>query len=174
MKFVYIVARSLVGSAVDGHAVPHLILYDKHPDFLELLPKLFDVVTDHAVVQLHVGTMIEHVEGACHIQFQRGCHVFRLRFCHPAQLVVQISQNRHLFRHGVCEVFPIHVLHSAVDQALFLCAQSVAPAYNQLAQRQNEVGLECQRFVLVGVIEIDVHRVDVIIAGGRNADDLSL
>ena len=37
--------RQLVGSAVDGNAVPHLILDHQHTDFLELLAQFLNVLS---------------------------------------------------------------------------------------------------------------------------------
>ena len=44
-----------MGGAVDGHAVPDLILHHQHPDFLELLAQLLDVVADDAAIQSKVN-----------------------------------------------------------------------------------------------------------------------
>ncbi len=51
-----------MGGAVDGHAVPDLILHHQHPNFLELLAQLLDVVADDAAIHIHVRVMVEHVE----------------------------------------------------------------------------------------------------------------
>ena len=64
-------------------------------------------------------------------------------------------------------------MNRTVDDGLFDRLQSLAPADDQLAQRQDEVGLERQRIVIITVVEVDIHRVDVAVAGRRNANHLS-
>ena len=57
-------------SAVNGNAVPHLILYHQHTDFLELLTQFLDVIADNAVVDVHIALVVEHIEGAGYIDFK--------------------------------------------------------------------------------------------------------
>ena len=47
-------------------------------------------------------------------------------------------------------------------------------AHHQLAEGQDEVRLQCQRVVLVGVVLVDVHGVHVLGTGGADADHLAL
>ncbi len=78
MHLVDVVAGGLAGGPVDGDAVPHLVLHHQHPDLFQLLAQLLDVVADNAVVDVHVAAVVEHVEGAGHIDFQRRGDVLRL------------------------------------------------------------------------------------------------
>ena len=117
--------------------------------------------------------MVEHVQGTRHINFQRCRQRLRFLFFLLSQGVVQILQNRDIFRPRVVQVGLVDDVNRAVDDGLFDRLQAIAPADDQLAQRQDKVGLECQRIVIIAVIEVDVHRVDVAVAGGRNADYLS-
>jgi len=55
--------------AVDGDAVPHLILDDQHPDLLELLAKLFNVKRDDAVLNIYVRPVVEYVQRAGDVDF---------------------------------------------------------------------------------------------------------
>ena len=70
VHLVDIVAGGLVGSAVNGNAVPHLILDHQHTDFLELLAQLLDVIADNAVIDVHIALVVEHIEGAGYIDFK--------------------------------------------------------------------------------------------------------
>ena len=117
--------------------------------------------------------MVEHVQGARHIDFKRRGQPLRFLFLLHAQSIVQVFQNRDVFRPGIVEVRLIDDVHRTVDERLFNGLQAISPADNQLTERKNEVRLEGQRVFLLGVVEVDVHRIDVAAAGGRNADDLS-
>ena len=59
-----------MSGTVDGNAVPHLILYHQHTDFLELLAQFLDVIADNAVIDVHIALVIEHIEGAGYIDFK--------------------------------------------------------------------------------------------------------
>ena len=50
---------------------PYLILYDEHTELLHLLAQLLDVIADDAVVDVHVGAVVEQVQTALHIDLQR-------------------------------------------------------------------------------------------------------
>ena len=75
-----IVASRFMGVAVDGHMVPHMVLYDEHPDFLELLAQLLDVVADDAAIHIHVRVMVEHIQRAGDVDFQSSGDVLRFLF----------------------------------------------------------------------------------------------
>ena len=77
VHLVDVVTGGLVGSAVDGNAVPHLILYHQHTDFLELLAQFLDVIADNAVVDVHIALVVEHIEGAGYIR--AACQVLNLK-----------------------------------------------------------------------------------------------
>ena len=173
MELVHVVPGGFALGAVGGDAAPHLILHDEHPQLLELLAQFLDVVADQPVAHIHVRVMIEHIQGAGYVDFQRGGQRLRFLFLLLSQGVVQILQNGDVLRPGVAQVGLVDDVHRAVDDSLLNGLQTFAPADDQLAQRQDKVGLECQRIVIIAVIEVDVHRVDVAAAGGRNADHLS-
>ena len=174
VHFVNVVAGGFVGFPVDGHSVPHGVLHDEHPDLLELLAQLLDVEADNTVFNVDVGAVVEHVEGAGNVDFQSRGDVLRLLFLLPPQLVIQVLQNRHILRHRVAEIIPVHHAHTAVDDGLFHRHEAVLAADDQLAEGEDEVGFQAQRVLIVAVIEIQVHRVDVVRACGGNFDDLSV
>lgn len=87
-KLVDVVAGGLVGSAVNGNAVPHLILYHQHTDFLELLAQFLDVIADNAVVDVHIALVVEHIEGAGYIDFKGRSDILGFLFLlFPKQVI---------------------------------------------------------------------------------------
>ena len=172
VHFVNVVAGGFVGFPVDGHSIPHGVLHDEHPDLLELLAQLLDVEADNAVFDVDVGAVVEHVERAGNVDFQSRGDVLRLLFLLPPQLVIQVLQNRHILRHRVAEIIPVHHAHTAVDDGLFHRHEAVLAAHDQLAEGEDEVGFQAQRVFIVAVIEIQVHGIDVVRACGGNFNDL--
>ena len=63
LSLIHILTGALVGSAVNGNAVPHLIMDHQHTEFLELLAQLLNVIADNAVIDVHIALVIEHIEG---------------------------------------------------------------------------------------------------------------
>ncbi len=100
MELVEIVAGRFMGSAVDGHTVPDLILHHQHPDFLELLAQLLDVVADDAAVHIHVRVMVEHIQRTGDVDFQSGGDVLRFLFILRTEGIIQVLQQRHILRFG--------------------------------------------------------------------------
>ena len=172
VHLVNVVAGGLVGFPVDGHSVPHGVLHDEHPDLLELLAQLLDVEGHDAVFNVDVGAVVEHVERAGNVDF-KGCgDVLRLLFLLPPQLVIQVLQNRHILRLRVAEIIPVHHAHTAVDDGLFHRHEAVLAAHDQLAEGEDKVGFQAQRVFIVRIVEIQVHRVDVMRACGGDFNDL--
>ena len=87
-----------MGGAVDGDAVPHLVLDHQHPDLFQLLAQLLDVVADDAVIDVDRSAVVEHVQGAGNVDFQRRGDVLRLLFLLGAEQVIQILQDGHVLR----------------------------------------------------------------------------
>ena len=52
--------------------------------------------------------------------------------------------------------------------------EALLAAYHQLTQRKNEVGFQRKGVVVLAVIEVYIHRVHILAAGGRNAHHLSV
>ena len=126
MKFV---ARSTVSPCalipVYGNTVPHLILDHQHTQAFELLSQLLDIKADNTVVDIHIGTVVKNIQAAMHIQFQRRRDPLRLRLRLPLDLVIQIFQQRHILRAGVCDIGAVHDPHSTVNDRLFHRLQTV-------------------------------------------------
>ena len=90
------------------------------------------------------------------------------------QQVVKVLQNGHILRAGVIEIGLIDQPHTAVNDGFLDRLQALFAAHDQLAQGQNEVGLERQRAFIVRVVQVQVHRIDIVGGSGRNLDDLPM
>jgi len=163
-----------MGGAVDGNAVPHLILHHQHSDFLQLLAQLFDVIADNSIVDVHICPVIEHIEGACYIDFQRRGDVLCFFLVLLSQKMIQILQNGHILWTWVVQIVLIDQPHTAINDGFLHRLQSFLAAHNQLAQGQDKVRLEGQRAFIVRVVQIQVHRIDVVGGSGRNLNDLPM
>ncbi len=119
VELIDVVARSLAGLAVARHAVPDLVLHDQHPELFELLAQLLYVVADHAVIDVHVRPVIEHVEAAGDVNLQRRGEELRLFLVLRAETVVQVLENRHILGARVGEVVPVDHADAAVYDGLF-------------------------------------------------------
>ena len=173
VEFVDVIPRGSVLRTIDGHTVPHLILDYEHSQFFQLFAQLLDVIADNPVVQLHVGLVVEYLQRTIDVDFQRCGNPLCLRFLLAAQAGIQITKHRHILRHRVFKVFLVHQRQAAVNDRFFLRFNPIARSHNQLAQRQDEVRLHTQRVIIIRIVHIDVHRIDIVVAGGRNMDNLS-
>ena len=173
MELVHVVARCLVLGAVNGDSVPHLILHNQHTEFLELLAEFPDVIADEAVVDIHIRSVIEDVQRAVNIDFKGSCDALCLRLLLISQNVVEVFEDRHFLRLGVCKKLLIDHADAAVNDGLLNRLQAVLAADNQLTHGEDEVGFQRQRVFLFGVVRVDVQRIDVIRADRRDADDLT-
>ena len=75
VELIDIVPGTLAGRAVGSNTPLYLILNNQHTDFLHLLAQLLDVVADKAVVHIHIGSVVEQIQRAFDIDFQRRCHM---------------------------------------------------------------------------------------------------
>ena len=75
MELVHEIPGGLARAAVLGHAAPHLVLHHQHPDLLHLLAQVLDVEADDAVLNIHVGAVVEDVERPRDIDFKGGRHM---------------------------------------------------------------------------------------------------
>ena len=140
VELVHIVSCGLALAAVHRDTVPHLILDDQHPQVFELLAQLLDIKAHKAVIDIHVGTVVEHVERSMHIQLQGGGDPLCLRLRLPPDLVVEVAQDGDILRSRIGKVGTVHGPHSSVNERLFHRLQAVASACRQLAEGQYKVG----------------------------------
>ena len=75
MELVHEIPGGLARASVLGHAPPHLVLHHQHPDLLHLLAQVLDVKADDAVGDVHIGAVVEDVQGAGDIDFKGGRHM---------------------------------------------------------------------------------------------------
>ena len=116
--------------------------------------------------------MVEQIQTALDVDFKGGRHMVGLLFFLFQQGIVQVLQQRHLFRPRVLEVFLVNLMHTPVNDRFFHRLQSLFAAHHQFAQRQNKIRFQRNRVIFLAVIAVDVHGVDELGTGGRNFDDL--
>ena len=148
-----------------GNTVPYLILDHQHTQTFELLSQLLDIEADNAVVDIHVGTVIKNIQAAMYIQFQCSRDPLCLWLRLPLDLVIQIFQQRHILRAGVCDIGAIYDPHGTVNDRLFHRVQTVPATCRQFAERQDKVRFQRQRVIILAVIEVDIHRVHILCTG---------
>ena len=173
VHLVNVVTGGLVGGAVDGNAVPHLVLDHQHPQLFQLLAQLLDVVADDPVVNVHVGPVVEHVQTAGDVDFQRRGDEVGLLFLLFQQKLVQVLQDGHILRAGVLQVLPVDQPHTAVNDRFLNRLEAVLAAHHNVAEGQEEVHFQRKRRFVVGVVQVEVHGIHILPAGGRDFDDLT-
>ena len=174
MELVHIVAGGFTGITVGGHTPPDLILHHQHTDLFQLLAQLLDVIADNAVVDVHIALVVEHIEGAGHIDFQCRGDVLCLFFLLCPQQVVKVLQDRHILRAGVIEVSLIDQPHTAVNDGFLHRLQALFATHDQLTQGQDKICFQGNRIILFRIVRIDVHRIDILRAGRTDFNDLPL
>ena len=173
MELVYIVPGVLFAVAVDGNAVPDLILDDEHTQFFQLFAQLLDVETNDAVIKFHIGLMVEDPQRTIDVDFQCRGDTLRLPLFLLPQAVVQITERGHIFRLRVVQIFLVDQRQAAVNDRLFFRLHAIPCAHDKFAQGKNKVRFHAQRIIIVRIVEVNVHRVDVVLAGGRDMDNLT-
>ena len=168
VELVHIVAGGLAGRAVLRDTAPDLVLNDQHAELFQLFAELLDVVADQTVLDIDVGTVVEEIQGSFDIDLQRRRHMVGFLFLLLKQCVVKVLQKRHVLRRRILEILLVDLVDTAVDDRLFHRLKSFLSADHQLAERQDEVGFQGKRVILVGVVLVDVHRIHIL--GGSRAD----
>ena len=174
MEFVYKESGRFSGVTVRSYAAPDGILYHQHPDLLELLAQLPDVVADKAVVDVHVGAVVEQVQAAFDVDFQGRGDMVSLLFLLLQKGLVEVLQQRHFLGPRVLKVRLVDLMHTAVDNGFLDGEQALFSAHYQLAQREDEVRLQGDGIILLRIVGVDVHRVDKLGAGRRDFDNLTM
>ena len=72
MEFVYKESGRFSGVTVRRYTAPNGILYHQHPDLLELFAQLPNVVADKAVVDVHIGPVVEQIQAALDVCSKRA------------------------------------------------------------------------------------------------------
>lgn len=118
--------------------------------------------------------MIKNIQRAGHIQVQCLRYPVRLRQVLVEQGLVEVRQNRHILRAGVCQIGAIDCFHGTVYHGAFNRFQTCFAAHDQLTERQHKIRLQGQRTIIFGVVQVDVQRIHIVLAGGRKFDDLPM
>ena len=90
------------------------------------------------------------------------------------QGLVEVRQNRHILRAGIRQIGAVDGFHGTVYHGAFNRFQTRFAAHDQLTERQHKIRLQGQRAVIFGIIQVDVQRIHIVIAGGRKFDDLPM
>ena len=69
VEFVNEIPGGFTDIPVLGNPVPYLILNNQHSQIFELLAQLLDIEAYQPVVDIHIGAVVEHIQGAVDIQF---------------------------------------------------------------------------------------------------------
>ena len=117
-----------------GNTVPYLVLDHQHTQAFELLSQLLDIEADNTVVDIHIGTVVKNIQTAMHIQFQCSRDPLCLWLRLPLDLVIQIFQQRHILRAGVCNIGAVHDPHSTVNDRFLHRLQTVPSACRQFTE----------------------------------------
>ena len=129
-------------ASVCSHTAPNLILNDQHTDLFQLVSQFLDVIAYHAVGDVHVGAVIEHIEGTGNVDFQRGSNRMGFLFVLLHQGKVQVFQERNVLRDGILNIGLVHLTNGTVDHGLLDGLESFTTTDDQLKQGQDEVALE--------------------------------
>ena len=106
--------------------------------------------------------MVEYVKapGNVKLQCRRDTRRFRLRLLQ--KLVVEVAQDRHFLRVGVCKERAVHVPNGAVNDGLIDGLQALLAAYDKLAEGEDKVGFQRKGAVVLGIVEVNIHRVHIL------------
>ena len=125
-------------------------------------------------MDVHIRFVIENVQRAGYIQVQCLRHPVRFRQVLVEQGLVEVRQNRHILRAGIRQIGAVDGFHGTVYHGAFNRFQTCFTAHDQLTERQHKIRLQGQRAVIFGIIQVDVQRIHIVLAGGRKFDDLPM
>ena len=117
--------------------------------------------------------MVEHTQRTIDVDFQCRGDTLRLPLLLLPQTVVQITKRRHILRLRVVQILLVDQRQTAVNDRLFFRLHAIPCAHDKFAQGKNKVRFHAQGVIIVRIIEVNVHRVDVVLTGGRDMDNLT-
>ena len=138
MHLIHIIPGGLAAAAVCRDTPPHLILHNEHSQLFHLLAQFLDVIADDAVIDVHVGAMVEQVQGAFHIDFQSRGNMVGFFLVLLEQGIVQVLKDGHIFRAGVRKIFAVNQMHTAVDDGFLHRQQPFLAAHHQFAEGKDK------------------------------------
>ena len=173
VKFVHEIPGGPPNGAVHRDGVPYRVLDNEHPRLFQILAEALDIKADKAVADIHGGTVVEEVERAVHIQVKRLGHTVRLRDMLGGEGGHEVGEDRHILRPGICEVRLIDLLHGPVNDVFLNGLQTCLAAHDKLTEGQHEITFQRQRVLFLAVIEVDIQRIYIVAAVGREPDHLA-
>src|SRR5699024_910814 len=88
--------------------------------------------------------------------------------------VVQVPQDRHVFRARVLQIVPVHKPCAAVNDRLFNGGKPLLAADDKVTQRQDKITFQGDRVFIVRIVQVNFHRIDVVGGVRGNVNDLPL
>ena len=125
-------------------------------------------------MDVHIRFVVKHIQRAGHIQVECLRYPVRFRQVLVEQGLVQIGEDGHILWAGVCQIGAVDDFHGTVYHGAFNRFQTCFAAHDQLTERQHKIRLQGQRAVIFGIIQVDVQRIHIVLAGGRKFDDLPM
>ena len=125
-------------------------------------------------MDVHIRFVIKHIQRAGHIQVQCLRYPVRFRQVLVEQGLVEVRQNRHIFRAGIRQIGAVDGFHGTVYHGAFNRFQTRFAAHDQFTERQHKIRFQGKRAVIFGIIQVDVQRIHIVLAGGRKFDDLPM
>ena len=125
-------------------------------------------------MDVHIRFVVKNVQRARHIQVECLRYPVRLRQVLVEQGLVEVRQNRHILRAGVCQIRAIDSFHGTVYHGAFNRFQTRFAAHDQFTERQHKIRFQGKRTIILGVVEVDVQRIYIVLAGGRKFNDLPM
>ena len=125
-------------------------------------------------MDVHIRFVVKNIQRAGYIQVECLCHPVRFRQVLVEQGLVQIGEDGHILRAGARQIGAVDGFHGTVYHGAFNRFQTCFAAHDQLTERQHKIRLQGQRAVIFGVVEVDVQRIHIVLAGGRKFDDLPM
>ena len=99
--------------------------------------------------------MVKDVKAPGNIKLQRRRDTRRFRLRLLQKLVVEVAQNRHFLRVGVCKERTVHVPNGAVNDGLIDGLQALLAADYKLAEGEDKVGFQRKGAVVLGIVEVN-------------------
>ena len=125
-------------------------------------------------MDVHIRFVIKHIQRAGHIQVQCLRYPVRFRQVLVEQGLVQIGEDGHILRAGARQIGAVDGFHGTVYHGALNRFQTCFAAHDQLTERQHKIRFQGKRTIILGVVEVDVQRIHIVLAGGRKFDDLPM
>ena len=152
------------------NSIEDIIKHHKHPDRHQCSAEIVNVIADQALLGIHIGFTRKGIKAAACKEFQRErnilCFRFRLRF----EFFIEIFQRRCPTAKAASHISVQQICRTAVNERLLLRSEV---AYRLLTQGQHILGFQRNGVLPVGIVHIDVHGIDMILARCRDFDVLS-